>query len=293
MNPLLSASAAILFVIIGMVAAWIMLEIHGNPGKKNRLRAWTVTHKTFGYLFILIYLGMVGFMIKKAGTYQMELSPRAILHIALGLFLAPAIGFKLLIVKRCRRFFAYLPVLGTLIFATAFVLTGLAAGYFFLHHTTISDESLSELDDTVRDKRLGWHLVQEKCSKCHSLERVLKANKSKSGWVETVVRMARKDAPHLRPFQAKQIVLYLSSPRDADGPAAAPAPKAETGEALVQTKCTTCHDLSRVYQVQKDLAEWRITVNRMVEDAEEMGELDFLTETEAQTIIRFLANPKK
>ncbi len=293
MNPLLSASAAILFVIIGMAAAWIMLEIHGNPRKKHRLSAWTVTHKTLGYLFILIYLGMVGFMIKKAGAYQMELSPRAILHIALGLFLAPAIGFKLLIVKRCRRFFAYLPVLGTLIFAAAFVLTGLSAGYFFLHNTTITVESLSEPDDTVFDKRLGWHLVLQKCSKCHSLARVLKANKSEAGWVKTVVRMARKDAPHLRPFHAKQIVRYLSSPRDTGGPAAAPAPKAKTGETLVQAKCSTCHDLSRVYQAQKDLGGWRKTVLRMIEHAEEMGELDFLTETETHTIVQFLTNRQK
>lgn len=292
MDPQLSSYSAILFLIIGMMAVWIMLEIQGNPKKRNNLRTWTLTHRTLGYLFILIYLGMCGFMIKKTGAYQQELSSRAIMHISMALFLAPALGFKLLIVRRSKRFFAYLPVLGTFIFAAAFALNGLTAGYYFLHQSSITDESFSDIDDTLRDERLGWRLLDQKCSKCHSLERILTANKSKEGWVKTVIRMAEKDAPHIRPFQARQIVRYLSSPHDADRSSADPAPEAKTAEALVKTKCAKCHDLSRVYQAKKDLAAWRKTVDQMVENAEETGEMDFLTETETETIIQFLTRRK-
>ena len=156
MTPQFSAYTGILFLIVGMIGVWIMLEIQGNPKKREQLRTRVLAHRTLGYLFIFTYLGMCGFMIRKAGAYQQELSSRAIIHIAMGLFLAPAIGFKLLIVKRFKRFLAYLPVLGAFIFAAAFVLIALTAGYYFLHKPSITMASLSEMDDTLLDERLGW-----------------------------------------------------------------------------------------------------------------------------------------
>ena len=155
MKHQLSSYNSIFFLAAGLIAVWIMLEIHGNPKKRNKLRTWMTVHRTLGYLFIFTYLGRCGFMIRKAGAYQQELSSRAIIHIAMGLFLAPAIGFKLLIVKRFKRFLAYLPVLGTFIFAAAFVLIALTAGYYFLHKPSITMASLSEMDDTLLDERLG------------------------------------------------------------------------------------------------------------------------------------------
>jgi hypothetical protein len=55
-------------------------------------------------------------------------------------------------------------------------------------------------EESPQNQRLAIDLVNQKCSKCHSLERVLKANKNKRGWIKTVVRMAEKDAPNIRPF---------------------------------------------------------------------------------------------
>ena len=292
MAPQLSAYMGMVYLTVGMIGVLIMLEIQGNPKKRVHLRTWILTHRTLGYLFILIYIVMSGFMIAKTGAYRQELSPRAVIHIALGLLLAPALGFKLLIVRRDKRFLAYLPVLGTLIFAVASVQIGLTSGYYFLHKSTLTTVSLLEMDDTVLNERIAWRLLDQKCSKCHSLERVLKAKKSKEAWAKTIVRMAHRDAPHIRPSQARQILLYLSAMHPADRSAVDSVPKAMTAEALVETKCSKCHDLSRIYQAKKDLATWHKTVKKMIENAEEIGEFDFLTETEVETIVQFLAHGK-
>ena len=78
---------------------------------------------------------------------------------------------------------------------TAFTLSGLTAGYYFLHRPNLNTEIGWETGESVLDERLAFDLVSQRCSKCHSLERVLKANKDKQGGIKTVVRMAGTDSP--------------------------------------------------------------------------------------------------
>ena len=290
MNPQLSAYVSIFFVIIGMVAAWIMLEVHGRPGQRDTPRARKTFHKIFGYLFVLVYLTMCGWMVKRAGACLHALSSRVVMHIGLSLFMAPALAFKLLIVRRYNRFFNYLPVLGTSILAMAFTLSALTAGYYFLHRSHLNAGIGWETKESHLNEALAWGLVDQKCGKCHSLERVLKANKDRPGWILTVIRMADKDAPHIRPFQARQIVWFLSASPDQKRSTADPALKAGAGEELVKTKCSGCHDLQRVYKMKKDMEWWHKTIDRMIENAEDIGEPEFLTEPETEAIIKFLVN---
>jgi thiosulfate/3-mercaptopyruvate sulfurtransferase len=56
----------------------------------------------------------------------------------------------------------------------------------------------------------GETLVNERCTVCHSLDRVHKANKDKAGWVKTVDRMIRKGAK-LNDAERQAVVDYLSS----------------------------------------------------------------------------------
>jgi cytochrome c5 len=63
-----------------------------------------------------------------------------------------------------------------------------------------------------------------------------------------------------------------------------PAPPAELGgEDLLQARCTRCHTLDRVQAAAKTLDEWEATVERM------RGKGAELTDTEAQTLVEFLA----
>jgi cytochrome c2 len=260
MISLISSSIGVLCLLIGALAVWIMLEIQGNPKKRENLKTLTRTHRVLGYLFIFIYAIMCFFMIIKIYGYHQEFSPRATIHIVLAIFLTPMILFKLGIVKRFKRLFPYLPVLGSFIFATAFVLNGITAGYYFLHRSKIQYTTISEAEMRILDEHIGRELFRTKCNKCHSLEIVLKASKDGEGWIKTVNSMAEK----------KQVEL--------------------SGEALVQSKCTRCHKLKRVYKKKRDRGAWIKIVGRMIENAEEFGIIDFLTEKEKIDIIDFLAH---
>ena len=60
-------------------------------------------------------------------------------------------------------------------------------------------------------------------------------------------------------------------------------PPALDGQALVQERCTKCHDLGRITQAQKTQAEWQATVQRMV------GKGASLSAAEQEAVIQYLA----
>jgi len=283
---------AVIFVLIGAIAAWMMLDRQGNPKKKTNVSKVTGLHKMAGYLFILIYAIMCVLMIAKISGYQQDFPPRATLHIVFALFLTPMILLKLGIVKRLTRFYSYLPVLGSLILATAFVLTGITSGYYFLHRSKIRYTSVSDNDRNMLDTDIGKKLLLTKCGKCHTPEIVFTSIKNSDGWTKTVNRMAQKDAPNIRPFDVKQIVYYLASRDDKRRRQLEAKPKKLTGEALVQSKCGGCHDLVRVNSAKKDSDAWKKTVDQMIENAEEIGMTDFLTDKETVEIVEFLSSRK-
>jgi cytochrome c5 len=55
------------------------------------------------------------------------------------------------------------------------------------------------------------------------------------------------------------------------------------GKTLLETRCTTCHDLSRVTNKSKTLEEWRATVERMVDKGAD------LNADEQEILIQYLA----
>ena len=289
MNPQTSSYLALLWIIIGIVAVLIMLEIRGNPKKRENLKTLTLFHRVMGYLFILFFVMAGVFMAIKIAGYQQEIAPRPLIHAYLAVSLIPMILLKWLIVRRFKRFFSYLPALGSLILATAFVLSAMTAGYVFLNRAEIRYTTVSETD--VYDVQLAQYLLFRKCGKCHSLEPVLRSAKDREGWTKTVNRMAEKDIPNIRPFDIKQIVLGLLERGKGMG-ASSKGKQMLTGGELIQAKCSTCHDLGRVHGARKDQGSWQKTVENMIDNAEEIGMVDFLTDEEKEEIIRFLAERK-
>lgn len=288
MNPLFTSLLGALLTAIGAAAAILMLELRGNPKDKERNQRLIKAHRVLGYLFVAIFFVMTVLMIYRAGTYQEELSPRALLHIALGLLLIPLIVTKILIVRRFKRLASHLLGLGAAIFLTAFVLNGISAGYYFLHRSDIRYVSLSEHDSGVLDVELGRWLVTQKCAKCHSLERTFRAFKTEEEWTTTINRMAAFDAPNIRDFDVKQMIHYLvaqqkerenlkNDVQDVDS---------ETVRGLVERKCSSCHTLDQVYHAKKTPSEWVTTIETMVEYAEDP---DLVTQEEKDLMSEFLA----
>jgi len=77
-----------------------------------------------------------------------------------------------------------------------------------------------------------------------------------------------------------------SAPSEPPATQASSAPAGSTtpdGTALLQDRCTRCHDLARVQSARKSAADWTTTVDRMV------GKGASLTDAEKQTLIDYLA----
>jgi cytochrome c5 len=60
-------------------------------------------------------------------------------------------------------------------------------------------------------------------------------------------------------------------------------PAASEGKALLEERCTKCHDLGRVEKASKTEEEWKVTVERMV------GKGAQLSQAEQELVIQYLA----
>jgi len=286
MNPLTASVLALLFVCTGGAAVLIMLELTGrardNSGKPGLIRV----HRILGYLFIALFVIMLFFMIRKVAGFQEELTARGVVHIILALALIPLLLTKILIVRRLPQLSEKLPLLGLAIFTFSFALTGITAGYYVLHRTNITYTTLSAHDNNVLNIELGKAIMNKKCSKCHTLERVYRAYKNDDGWARTVNKMALLDAPNITTFDLKQVLNYLveqQKKRVAENPA---GPGNDIGKSLVSRKCSICHNLDRVFGARKNVEQWRATIRRMVTT---MDDPEFLSEQEKSDIIAFLS----
>ena len=55
------------------------------------------------------------------------------------------------------------------------------------------------------------------------------------------------------------------------------------GQTLMQQRCSVCHSLSRVTSAQKTTAQWKVTVDKMINNGAQ------LSPAEEQTLVNYLA----
>ncbi len=80
--------------------------------------------------------------------------------------------------------------------------------FFLMEQQTQRQEKLGQ----KKTEEIGKTLVGQKCSRCHDLDRVFKAVKSKAQWQQTVARMAlfAGDPKFLTAKEKEDIIAYLS-----------------------------------------------------------------------------------
>jgi len=268
----------------------LMLELRGNPRKDSKTNQRLImAHKVTGYIFIVLFLGILVVMLSKVGLYQEELSPRTLLHISLALLVIPLLAYKILIIRRFKRFEKQVPGIGLAVFLALFLLNSMGAGYYFIHESDIGQLTLSEKDAKMLDEKKGQKLVAQKCGKCHSLERIFKALKNEQEWTETVSRMLSFDQPNISEEQGKQILHYLISQQKRRDKLVATASegKEKAGKKLIEQKCSYCHGLDRIYLARKTPEEWIDIVNNMEGYSEQD---DFLRPLEKEAVLEFLSS---
>ena len=285
MLPITTSIMATLFVAVGVITIFMMFEMFASNKSNTNRPVWKYTNIFCGYLFISLYIIILFFMINKATVIQKELTARAVIHIVLSLSLIPLLAIKIAIVKRYHKLGGKLPMIGITIFIVAFVLTGITAGYYALHHSNLTYTTIASLKNGLLDLELGKSTTNSKCNKCHSLERVYLAHKTDEGWSSTINKMALLDSPNITSFDVKQTLNYLIHQQKKRAIESNLNFKTEIGKTLVSQKCNICHDLDRVFGAKKDNQEWLVTINRM---SENMGDPNFLTEQEKTDLISFL-----
>jgi hypothetical protein len=322
MNPLYNSIVAIIFLIAGAAAVYIMLMVRGNPKGGTTSRRLLFAHRFCGYLFLLLFILMCFVMMKKCIMYREEYTCRAVIHMTLGIALVPLLAIKILTARYFKRLSSLLAPLGIVIYVTAFAMNGITAGFYLAHRTDISYVSISEADAPMLDEQTGRTLVNEKCSKCHTLERVFTSVKNEEEWTKTVNRMAALDAPNISDFDVKQIIHFLlifndqKKKSDEEGKTAVIEEERETTDAgqeaakaeverdgekaaaekkkkraaqataLLKSKCTLCHDLERVYGEKASREEWVRIIERMVKHSKDP---QFLSPQEKGSIADFLS----
>jgi cytochrome c5 len=285
MSPLFNSSLAVIFVICGIGATFIMLELRGAPKDRSINPILIKLHKVFGWIFTTIFLLLVIVMIVKVSGYQEEVSSRISFHIVLSLALIPLLLIKIIIARRYPLLSQYLIAFGPIALALAVALSGLTAGYYFMHSSDIKYVSLSEFDSKILDENLGRQVVNQRCNKCHTLERVYRAFKSEEGWTSTINRMASLDSPNISSFDIKQSIYFLTNRQTSLKGEDQNKLNNAIGKTTMETKCTSCHALDRIVRAQKDKGKWEKTVDRMIKYS---GNPEYLTKKGKEELIEYL-----
>ncbi len=166
-------------------------------------------------------------------------------------------------------------------------MSGITAGYYFLHSSDIKYVSIAEFDTKILDDKLGQQVVNLKCNKCHTLERVYRAFKSQDGWTTTINRMASLAAPNISSFDVKQSIHFLVTRQESLKDEDEGDLKEAIGKTIMETKCSACHALDRIVRTTKEKDKWEKTVTRMIDYS---GDPGYLTQKAKEELIDYLTN---
>ena len=282
MTPFFNSSLAILFIVFGIAATFIMLELRGAPKDRPINTLSIKIHRLLGWIFTGIFIILIIVMILKTMGLQEEVSPRVALHIVLALALVPILVIKLVIVRRYPRLSKTLIAFGPGVLILAVALSGITAGYYFLHSSDIKYVSIAEFDNKILDDKLGQ---RSNWSRCTGI--VYRAFKSQDGWTTTINRMASLDAPNISSFDVKQSIHFLVTRQESLKGEDESDLKEAIGKTIMETKCSACHALDRIVRTTKEKDKWEKTVSRMIDYS---GDPVYLTQKTKEELIDYLTN---
>ncbi|MEE8387780.1 MAG: hypothetical protein V3R65_04320 [Acidiferrobacterales bacterium] len=147
----------------------------------------------------------------------------------------------------------------------------------------------STLVSMSREKKL----FEDKCSLCHSPQRVFLRPLTAESRRHIVLRMQERASGWISPQEAERILAYLD--QGAPGIKKPKRKKINGGtDTVFRERCTGCHSLERIYleleehkQLAGKSAGWMHIVKRMREKAP-----DWMTSKEAEKIVKYLSSLK-
>ncbi|MGH9822380.1 MAG: photosystem P840 reaction-center cytochrome c-551 [Blastocatellia bacterium] len=276
-----------LFIATAAAAVLLMLASSGAAKNEQTRRRMRQGHRIAGYLFIAMFCVMTWLMIEKVADLSGDLPPRPMLHALLAVVLVPLLFVKVIIARYYKSYTNALIGLGLTIFTLAFVLIASTAGPYLIRKAAIKNISLQAINmgAATIDLRSSQDLFQKRCSRCHTLDRVVGARKDATGWLATVNRMRALPGAGITESDAKVILAYLLSENSID--VSNKQGELTVGRALVDNHCNRCHTLERTYQVAKSPDDWKQTVARMTGYAQSIE--GFFKPGDEEKIVRYLS----
>jgi mono/diheme cytochrome c family protein len=165
---------AVFFFAASLVAVLSMLTMMGKKEKKTTPKTLRIIHKTAGFIFLILLLVLSYICIKYWVQAGDQVSTRAVLHTVLSFALIAIFLIKILIAQFYKQLLRMMPTLGLTVFALAFVVTGISAGYYLLRTwTTVPQATVSgkvELPEAQGEIENGQKLFISKCVMCHHVD---------------------------------------------------------------------------------------------------------------------------
>src|SRR5437867_8302304 len=172
------------FVFVASAGVLAMLELWGNEKTRINKTLLRWTHRSAGYMFISIYFLMLYFMVKRIAVQTEPLTALQTIHTMLALMILPLLVIKILILRRFEGLSEKLPFLGITIFTLAFTLNAMTAGFYFVRSAGAKYISLQFFDRSKLNSDVGRGLLEQRCQKCHTLERVFTSVKTEEEWTK-------------------------------------------------------------------------------------------------------------
>ena len=220
MSTSTSAIFGLIFLGLANASVFLMFKLWGYPfdketHKSEAPRSLILLHRCLGYAYALLYIFMMWYMVPRLWTYQVELPPRTVAHLMLGITIGVLILVKVVILRFFRHFEESMPYIGVCLLICTYLLIGLSVPFSF-HETVLtaktgafSDAGIARtrqlldsaelppqapLDQLASKRKLreGRHVLQRKCVVCHDLRTILAKPRTPPDWVRLVHRMAIK-----------------------------------------------------------------------------------------------------
>ena len=220
MSTATSTIFGLIFLGLGNASVFLMYKLWGYPfDHETRTSAapksLMFVHRAIGYAYLILYIFMMWHMVPRLWNYQVELPPRTVAHLMLGITIGVLLLVKISILRFFRHFEEAMPYIGTGLLICTYLLIGLSVPFTLresalrVKGNVFSDASLQRTHarlemaglppDTPLDKlatrrklREGQDVLLKKCVQCHDLRTILARPRTPPDWVRTVDRMAIK-----------------------------------------------------------------------------------------------------
>ena len=220
MSTATSTILGLVFFGLGNASVFLMYKLWGYPfDHETQTSSAPPTlmfiHRLIGYAYAILYVFMMWHMVPRLWNYQIELPPRTVAHLMLGITIGVLLLVKITILRFFRHFEEAMPYLGTTLLLCTYLLIGLSVPFSLREKALQTSANVfgeagmqrtrkllitaglppeAPLDQlaTKRKLREGQKTLLKKCVQCHDLRTILVRPRTPSDWVRLVNRMTIK-----------------------------------------------------------------------------------------------------